>query len=148
MECFDRKNTVDVISELGLDTSNSQMFELKRSIPGTIHRLAKQLKEYELSEVFQRSEDERHYDVINMDDLGPRRANLDNNEIQTQIEGLILYLSPTTFPLFIATLPPSITLHRGLAQEGSISILFFNTSILGQHIVISIGGHAVLYARF
>nr|CAD7440264.1 unnamed protein product [Timema bartmani] len=34
------------------------------------------LKEYELSEVFHRSEDERHYDVINMDDLGPRRANL------------------------------------------------------------------------
>nr|CAD7592668.1 unnamed protein product [Timema genevievae] len=45
-----------------------------------------ELKEYELSEVFHRSEDERHYDVINMDDLGPRRANLDNNEIQTQIE--------------------------------------------------------------
>lgn len=44
-ECFDRENTDDGISELGLDTRDSQMFELQRSNPGSIPRLAKQVRE-------------------------------------------------------------------------------------------------------
>ncbi|XP_030756970.1 uncharacterized protein LOC115882862 [Sitophilus oryzae] len=45
------------------------------------------IKEYELSEVFHHSEDDRRYDVLKMENLAPSNLNsLDNNDIETAIE--------------------------------------------------------------